>query len=72
METPSLGLFKKHRDVIPRDISLHGGGGLMIELDGLFQTSWFYVKQSFSPTYTQRVPAMRCCSPLMPQEPVQR
>lgn len=43
METPSLGLLKKHRDMVPRDmVSLHGGGGLMIKLDGLrgfFQTS---------------------------------
>ena len=36
VQSPSLGVFKKHGDVALRDVvSGHGGGGLGVGLDGL-------------------------------------
>jgi len=40
VESPSLELFKECRDVALRDVSGHGGGGLVVghnDLRGLFQ-----------------------------------
>jgi len=36
IEAPSLGIFRKHRDVAVMDVvSEHGGEGFMVGLDGL-------------------------------------